>query len=101
QWALHYDPLFTDSLESLDSVPEAAQDATYHVRRASALLAVGRIEDARRDLVKAKGLDANNAAAHALNAIIDVALNDRTSALENGRRAVALNKDSSAAHLAL
>ncbi len=101
QWALHYDPLFTDSLESLESVPEAAQDATYHVRRASALLAVGRIEDARRDLVKAKGLDADNAAAYALNAIIDVALNDRTSALENGRRAVALNKDSSAAHLAL
>ena len=54
---------------------------------------VGGIEDARRDLETARRLDAKDGTAFALSAIIDVALNDRKSALENGQRAVALSPD--------
>ncbi len=102
QWALHYEPLFADdSLESLENVPSSERDARFYVRRASVRLGVGGIEDARRDLETARRLDAKDGTAFALSAIIDVALNDRQSALENGQRAVALSPDSIAAHLAL
>ena len=102
QWALYYEPLFAgDSLESLENVPSSERDARFYVRRASVRLGVGGIEDARRDLEAASRLDANDGTAFALRAVIDVALNDRQSALENGQRAVALSPDSIAAHLAL
>jgi tetratricopeptide (TPR) repeat protein len=102
QWALYYAPILpADSFEQLDRIPEAGRDARFYVRRASLLLGVGRLDEARADLKQALDHDPNNGDAHALRAIIAVALNDRTEALANGREAVKRSPKSAAARIAL
>ena len=102
RWALYYEPVLpAASLAELDQVPAASRDARYFVRHASALLSVGRVSEARADLERARALDANDADVYALNAVIDVAQNNREGALENARRAVSLAPQSVSARLAL
>ena len=103
RWALYYDPIImpSGSPAELAKVPPAARDARYLVRRASALLSVGRSNEARDELSRARELDPNDGDAYALNAVIDIAQNNREGALENGRRAVALAPQSVSARLAL
>ena len=101
-WALYYDPVVpTPSLAELAETPSAERNAEYRLRRASALLAAGRVEEARKELAESLEPDSNDSSAHALNAIIAVAQNDRVAALKNGRRAVALAPQSLPARLAL
>jgi tetratricopeptide (TPR) repeat protein len=102
RWALYYEPIQSpSSLAELDQVPAASRDATYFVRRASALLSTGRVDEARAELTRGRQLDPNDSDAYALTAIIDIAQNNRENALENGRRAVALAPQSVSARLAL
>jgi tetratricopeptide (TPR) repeat protein len=102
RWALYYDPVMPSaSLAALANVPPADKDARHLVQRASALLAVGRTNEARDELARARQLDPNNSDAYALNAVIDIAQNNREGGLENGRRAVSLSPRSVAARLAL
>ena len=102
RWALYYEPLVPPtSLAELSKVPPDAKDARYHVRRASAMLAVGRVNEARLELAEAKKLEPNDSEAYALDAVIDIAQNNRDAALENGRRAVSLAPQSVSARLAL
>jgi tetratricopeptide (TPR) repeat protein len=102
RWALYYQPVLPPaSLQELEQVPPASRGAPYFVRRASVLLSVGRVDEARADLARARTLDPNNGDAYALNAVIDVAQNNRDGALENARRAVSLAPQSVSARLAL
>jgi tetratricopeptide (TPR) repeat protein len=102
QWALYYQPILpADSFERLDQIPEAQRDTDFYVRRAGALLGVGRLDEARADLERALDRDPNDGNAYALRAIIAVALNDRTEALANGREAVNRSPKSAAARIAL
>ena len=102
QWAVYYEPIMpTDTFAQLDAVPVANQDSSFFVRRASLLLSVGQLEAARADLDQAQKLNPAAGDADALRAIVAVALNDTTAALESGRRAVELAPESLAARLAL
>jgi tetratricopeptide (TPR) repeat protein len=102
QWALYYEPVFDPvSLAELNKVAAADQNAQYFARRANALLAAGRVDDAAADLARARQLNPNDSDALALNAIIDVAQNRKERAVENARRAVSLASQSVAARLAL
>lgn len=102
RWALYYQPIVPSaSLTDLSPVPPAAKDARDHVRRANAMLAVGQVNEARNELAQARQLDPNDSDAYALNAVIDIAQNNREGALENGRRAVSLAPQSVPARLAL
>ena len=102
RWALYYQPILPDdSLAQLELVPEADRDAEFYARRASQLLAVGRLEEAQDDIDDSIGLDENHAEAYALRAVIAIALNDTTSALGSGRQAVESNPQSADARIAL
>jgi tetratricopeptide (TPR) repeat protein len=102
QWALYYQPIMPlEPLDQLDQVPAANRAGDFHVRRASALLAAGRLDDARADLDQALRRDASHGDAHALRAAIAVALNDPDQSLASAREAVALSPRSAAAHIAL
>ena len=59
------------------------------------------MDEARADLAQARTLDPNNGDTYGLDAVIDVAQNNRDSALENARRAVSLSPQSVFARLAL
>ena len=102
QWALYYQPILpADSFEALEKVPEAQRDARFYVRRAGLLLEVGRLDEARAALEQALARDPNNSDAHALQAIIAVALNEPADALASGREAVKRNPGSVEARMAL
>ena len=102
RWALYYEPVLPGlPLQELDKVSPTPGDAGYFARRASALLGVGRVNEARADLAQATKLDPKSSDAYALSAIIDVAQNRRDEAIENARRAVSLAPESVPASLAL
>jgi len=129
QWALYYPPVFdfrpetfqdptwqavaansiaaykqgdfAAAFESIKGVPEAIADPSFFGYRAALLLAVGRSDEARRDVERVLSLRAADSAALALQVIIAVAQNDKDKALEAGQKAVAANPKSSAALIAL
>jgi Tfp pilus assembly protein PilF len=102
QWALYYEPIApAATFAQLDAIPAANQDAAFFVRRAGLLLSVGQLEAARADLDQAQKLTPAYGDTYAVRAITAVALNDKAQALENGRRAVELAPNSTAARLAL
>ena len=102
RWALYYEPVLPPaSLQQLEQVPLASRDASYFIRRSSTLLSVGRVDEASADLATARTLDPKSGDVYALNAVIDIAQNNRERALENARRAVSLSPQSVSARLAL
>ena len=129
QWALYYPPVFdfrpeafqdptwqavaansiaaykqgdfAAAFESIKGVPDTVADPSFFSYRAALLLAVGRSDEASRDVERALRLRANDSAALALQAIIAVAQNDKDKALEAGQKAVTANPKSSAALIAL
>ena len=102
QWALYYEPVHgPEPLDQIEQVPASLRDEAFYVRRASARLRVGRVEEARADLDQALSLSPGSGEAHALRAVIAVAQNDHEKALSEGREAVALSPDSAAAKIAL
>jgi tetratricopeptide (TPR) repeat protein len=102
QWALYYQPIMPlESLDQLNQVAEANRGADFFIRRASALLGVQRLEDARADIDESLRRDSNLGDAHALRAVIAVALNDPDQSLTSAREAVARSPQSAAAHIAL
>ncbi len=101
-WALYYEPVLNPvSLVQLEQVPSGSRDAQYFVRHASALVSSGRVDEALADLAQARQLNPNDSDTFALNAVIDIAQNNRDRALENARRAVSLAPQSLSAKLAL
>ena len=82
----------------LERSASTTDDRLFH---ASALLAVGRADEANRVLGGVLSRDPDNATALALSAVIDIVGNDRDAALDKSRRAVAAAPDTVAPHIAL
>ncbi|MFZ2508393.1 MAG: tetratricopeptide repeat protein, partial [Steroidobacteraceae bacterium] len=107
QWVLHYPPL-SDNTAGADVATDeqcralpipSNQDCL--TGRAEVLLRLGHIDEALRDIEGALALDSRNGDAYALRAIIQIARNDKTAAMESARAATANAPDSMRAWLAL
>ena len=77
---------FAAAFESIKGVPDAIADPSFFTYRAALLLAVGRNDEARRDIERALSLRADDSAALALQAIIAVAQNDKEKASSQGKK---------------
>ena len=128
QWSLYYPPLFDSAalagtanwtgpaqhsfaaylagdsaaaFAAIATVPESAADAGYFNYRAALLLVVGRVAEAQADIARSLGLAADNATALALQSVVALARNDRTTALELARKANTRDPESASAWIAL
>jgi tetratricopeptide (TPR) repeat protein len=125
EWALYYPPVFSAAAISggapalqgaaacaaqgdmscafaaMDKVPGSSRDAQFLLLRASLLLSVGRVEEARTDIDQALVRDPGAGQAYALRSVIAVAQNETDQALVDARRGIELNPDSAAAKVAL
>jgi len=99
QWTLYYAPILDYEVPAADE-EEPAENPLYYTGRASARLAVGRVDEARADIARALNIDPTNVDALALQSIIAVAQNDLDSAFALANRALALDSDSAAAMIA-
>lgn len=99
QWALHYPPLDTGALEEYARCEQLAggQRAPCLMGRASALLRLGRVDEAERDIAAVE----SSAETLALASIISLVKNDKSAALGYAQRAVERNANSPRAQLAL
>lgn len=96
QWALYYPPV---GIEPAEKIKES--DPRFHLYRASSLLRVGRIGEAKADIEKALKIQPDNSMALALQSIIAVAQNEKDKALELAGKAVQADPKSASAHIAL
>jgi tetratricopeptide (TPR) repeat protein len=96
QWALYYPPIVYEHPAELKE-----NDPRFYTIRASSLLQVGRVDEAKADLGKAMELDPNNSVALALQSIIAVTQNEKEKALELAEKAVQSNPNSAEALIAL
>jgi len=101
QWALYYPPLDAGALEEFADCEQrpAGARASCLAGRASALLRLGRVEEAERDLTAAEAAAAPSADTLALSAIIRLAKNDQPGAFALAERAVNQDRNSSRALL--
>jgi tetratricopeptide (TPR) repeat protein len=97
-WALYYPPVmyFPPGV----SPKEDLGDPRFLTYRASQLLAVGRVDDANSYIQRALSLDPRYSDAHALQAIIFVAQNERNKALNAARKAIETGPNSASARIA-
>jgi tetratricopeptide (TPR) repeat protein/opacity protein-like surface antigen len=96
RWALYYPPVVYEHPENFKE-----NDPRFYTSRASSLLQVGRVDEAKVDLGKALELDPNNSVALALQSIIAVTQNEKEKALELAGKAVQSNPNSAEARIAL
>jgi tetratricopeptide (TPR) repeat protein len=96
QWTLYYPPI-------LYAYPEGLKDTDprFYTHRASSLLGVGRVEEAKSDIAQALKLDPQNSLAFSLQSIIAVTQNEKGKALDLAGKAVQADKNSAAAHIAM
>ena len=92
---------FAAAFESIKGMPDTVADPSFFTYRAALLLAVGRNDEARRDIERALSLRAGDSAALALQAVVAVAQNDKELAIDSGQKAVTANPNSSSALIAL
>ncbi len=100
QWALYYPPV----MYVRPGEPEPREDMgdpRYLAHRASLLVAVGRVDEARRDLEQALTLNPNYSDAYALQSIMAVAQNEKEKALSLAQKAVETGPNSATARIAL
>ncbi len=90
-----------DAFGRLEAVPEARRDGRYWVFRASLLLQVGRVEQARAAIARGLALDPSASDAHALLAIVAVSQNETVAAVRLAQEAVQLDAKSAVARIAL
>ena len=95
QWALYYPPIIHRYEESKEG------DPLLYINRASSLLAVGRVEEAKAEIEKALTIDPNNSQAFALQSIIEVTQNEKEKALNLSKKAVENDPKSASARIAL
>jgi tetratricopeptide (TPR) repeat protein len=92
---------FQAAFESIKGVPDTLGEPRFFAYRASLLLAVGRFDEASKDVERALSLNPSYSDAFALQAIIDVAQNEKEKAREVAQRAVTADPKSAAALIAL
>jgi tetratricopeptide (TPR) repeat protein len=89
------------AFESIKGVPDTIGEPRFFVYRASLLLAVGRVDEASKDIERALSLSPNYSDAFALQSVIAVVQNEREKALDIARKAVAADPKSAGALIAL
>jgi tetratricopeptide (TPR) repeat protein len=89
------------AFESIKGVPDTIGEPRFFVYRASLLLAVGRVDEASKDIERALSLNPNYSDAFALQSVIAVVQNEREKALDIARKAVEADPKSAAALIAL
>jgi tetratricopeptide (TPR) repeat protein len=100
QWTLYYPPV----IYVRPGEPEPKEDLgdpRYLTHRASLLLAVGRVNEAKADIDKALGIAPNNTLALSLQSIIAVTQNEKDKALALAKKAVEADPKSASARIAL
>jgi Tfp pilus assembly protein PilF len=95
QWALYYPPIIHRYEEFKESDPR------LYINRASSLLSVGRVEEAKAEIEKALKVDPNNSQAFGLQSIIAVTQNEKEKALTLAKKAVEADPHSASARIAL
>jgi tetratricopeptide (TPR) repeat protein len=98
QWALYYPPVI---YTAPGAAPSPATDPRLFSQRASELLAVGRVDEAGAEILRALSLDPKAADALALQTIILIVQNQKEKALETAERAVNADPASATALIAL
>lgn len=103
QWALYYPPLDATPMAELADCERltAAARTSCLAARASALLRLGRVDEAERDIAAAESAARPSGETLALLAVIRLAKNDKPGALALAERAVARDHNSPRARLAL
>lgn len=96
QWALYYPPVISYTPEGFKE-----NDPRFYTQRASSLLHVGRINEAKADIERALKIDSNNSQAIALQSVIAVVQNDKERALSLAKKAVEADPKSASAYIAL
>jgi len=86
---------------ALEGAPAEVDDARFYVYRASLLLSVGRVDQAKSDIEKALALDPGNGLALALQSVIAVVGNDKQAALKLAMEANQAEPDSVSVKIAL
>jgi tetratricopeptide (TPR) repeat protein len=99
-WALYYPPVMYVPPEEAP-VKEDTGDPRFLAHRASLLIAVGRVDEAAKDLEQALTLDPNYSDAFALQSIIAVVQNEKEKALNLAQKAVETGPKSATARIAL
>ena len=89
------------AFEAIRGVPDTLGEARFFTYRASLLLAVGRVDEASKDIERAMSLNPKYSEAFALQAIVAVVQNDRDKALDLARMAVEADPKSASALIAL
>jgi tetratricopeptide (TPR) repeat protein len=89
------------ALESIKGVPDAVGEPRFFAYRGSLLLAVGRVDEAGKDIARALSLNSNFGDALALQSVIAVAQNEKEKALDVAKKAVAADPKSVSALIAL
>ena len=107
QWVLYYPPLSDAAAEA--DLPSAEQcrslpkplDQTCLTQRAEVHVRLGRVDEAQREVDEAVALDSGHGDANALRAIISIARNDKSGAIEAATAATKASQNSYRAWLAL
>jgi tetratricopeptide (TPR) repeat protein len=89
------------ALESLEGITEEIRDPRFFTYRASLLLSVGRVDEARSDIEKTLSLTPLNSQTLALQSVIAVVQNEKEKALNLAKKAVEADPKSGAARIAL
>jgi len=87
--------------ESLEGVTEEIRDPRFFIYRASLLLSVGRVDEARSDIEKALVLAPLNSQGLALQSIIALVQNEKEKTLNLAKKSVEADPKSGAARIAL
>ena len=95
QWALYYPPVISRYEEFKESDPR------FYINRASSLLSVGRVEEAKAEIEKALTINPNNSQAFGLQSVIAVTQNEKEKALNLAKKAVENDPKSASARIAL
>ncbi len=89
------------AFDALAGAPDGSNDPRFHAYRASLLLSVGRVDEARGDIARSLALAPGNGLARALEALIAVVLNEPEQALQHALDAAATEPDSASVKIAL
>jgi len=92
---------FQAAFESIKGVPDTLGEPRFFTYRASLLLAVGRVNEASKDIERALSLNPMSSDALALQAVIAVVQNEKEKALDIAKKAVESDPKSASALIAL
>ncbi|OEU64955.1 MAG: hypothetical protein BA867_08265 [Desulfobacterales bacterium S5133MH16] len=100
RWALYYPPVIYAHPEEV-RIEEDTSNPRFLAHRASSLLSVGRVDEAKVDIENALKLDPKYTDAIALQSIIAVVQNEKEKALNFAQKAIETDLESATAQIAL